>query len=207
MSDTVPRPAAVTAKLLGQSKSALWKAMQRAGMSGKISLEEAKQLLKPGTGNYKRRSHDRERDERVLALLKAGATTQQVRDAIGCSASAAYHLCTRLRREYGLACNNIAESSDKLAKPRVERRLSAPREMLAQFREVCKHLGKDWVADFVGRDVGKLDEDQVVDVMQLHAALLFVLNDGQQVLLDVRERLAELERTRMDHTAQGTVQP
>jgi DNA-binding CsgD family transcriptional regulator len=160
-----------------------------------------------GSGNHWRRSKDRDRDERVLALLKAGATTQQVRDSLGCSGASAFHLCTRLRREYGIVSNDIAPSADLLAKPRAERKLTAPREMLGQFREVCKHLGKEWVADFVGRDAGKLDEDQVVDVMQLHAALLFVLNDGQQVLLDVRERLSELERLRMAHTAQGTVSP
>lgn len=156
-------------------------------------------------GNKRRRSSDAERDARVVAMLRAGATTQQVCDALGVSPAAAAHICNRVRKSFG-APNNDPPPPDRAVHN--WRRLVS-RDHTAELKFCERHLGKAWVAEYLGTGPAMLDDDQhlVVELLQLHAALLCHLHDGHEVIADVCTRLAELDDARLAHTSQASRHP
>lgn len=158
-----------------------------------------------GGGNKRRRSVDAERDARVVAMLRAGATTQQVRDALGVSPTAAAHICNRVRKSFGAPNNDPPPPG----RHNFNWKKLVSREHRAELAFVQRHLGVKWVAEYLGTGPAMLDDDQhlVVELLQLHAALLCHLHDGHEVIADVRTSLAELDDARLAHTSQASRHP
>lgn len=156
-------------------------------------------------GNSRRRSQDAERDELVVRLLREGKTTSDVASILGVSRAAAAHICIRVRKSFG-APNNDPPPPGR--GPHNWKRLVS-REHRAELAYCERHLGRAWVAEYLGTGPAMLDDDQhlVVELLQLHAALLCHLHDGHEVIADVRTRLAELDDARLAHTSQASRHP
>lgn len=150
-------------------------------------------------GNKARRSSERVRDEVVIALLNGGKTTQEVAAHLGCSGAAAWHICERVRKSFG-APNNDPPAPGKVSK---NWRKIVSQDHADELAFCERHLGRPWVAEYIGAAPGPLDDDQhaVVALLQLHAALLCELRDGEEVIEDVRARFAELSRERLHEVA------
>lgn len=157
------------------------------------------------SGNKVRRSSERERDDVVIALLRSGKTTQEVAAHLGCSGAAAWHICERVRKSYG-APNNDPPAPGKVAR---NWRKLVSQDHAEELAFCERHLGRPWVAEYIGAAPGPLDDDQhaVVALLQLHAALLCELRDGEEIIEDVRERLAELSHEQLHHVAESRRTP
>lgn len=144
----------------------------------------------------RRRTNDSERDEAMLGLLKSGHSPAEVADALGLPKSVSREVCASLRAQYG-----IPGKSRPPPKRPPRRRLSVEVEFRAMLVEVARHLGPVWLREYLGRESGALDEDQIIDLQQLHAALRFHLVDAGSVLADVQTRLREILWTELGRRA------
>ncbi len=123
-----------------------------------------------------------EREKAALERVKNGACSDDLAVEFNLSPKIAHALWRRLARSIGIHV-------PKRQSPRIEP------DYAAMLAECERHLGRAYVARFLGPKADTYDEGQVLKLQQLHAALRFELLDAAPSHRVVRERLRELNAT------------
>lgn len=126
------------------------------------------------------------REKVALERVKAGASSDDLATELNLSPKIAAALWRRLAKSIGIKV-------PKRQSPRVEP------DYVAMLVECERHLGRAYVARFLGPKVDAYDEGQVLKLQQLHAALRFELLDAGHEIRAVRERLRELNAAALNN--------
>lgn len=136
-----------------------------------------------------------ERDRKIMERVKAGATADQVAHEFGLIPNTAEKLWRSMARSLGI---ELPPKAGTRKPDRIDRTYGAA------LAECERHLGRQFVADYLGPVVGAYDDGQVLMVQRLHAALRCELLDAAPSQRVVRERMRELRRAALDEAINTT---
>jgi len=143
------------------------------------------------------------RDLEIVEMLRNGALNYQVAERYRFAFDYCQEMCRRLRRIHGLPREPPAQGQPPRSptKGNLPAR-AAESEHNAAFKELRRHLGAAWLTAELGAD-GQCDDSQMLEALQLHAALRVVLLDAEDHLDVVRRRLRERSRGHLDHQSEA----
>ena len=146
------------------------------------------------------------RDAEAVEMLRKGATNTQVGQHFGLTPEYCQELCRRLRKSFGLRPLKPRSLKPLPRKPPqtgvgIHAR-TAESEHHPAIVELKRHLGAAWLTQELGTDTW-CDDGQMLEALQLHAALRVVLLDAEDHLDVVRRRLRERSRGHLDHQSEA----